>query len=1028
VTIRGINFLPTTRIRMGFPAPNGTENLLMDATVSADGTTIIGRVPPLPDTELLGSRDVNAEDERGRDVLPGGICYLPNPLETDPQAISLRALQAASSVPLEVAWRNGFPGAVLGRVAVGDGSPEERARTFVRGYKDFFRLRNPDEELQLKRVSQEGLDDVRLVQSHRGIRVHGAEIVVTLSGGEVVAVTGNLLPLAALDQSGFQINPQLTAAQAIELARIDEGIQRPVEELEAVTQLLIYDERLFTEAPLDTHLAWKVTMNFAAHEIVVDAHTGAIVARLPVDRSHDFDLDIQDAEGEANAKDDKCFDLSDDVDVADEDDFNSDYDGDLDAVLADRFARDCWTYFHHHFHWGGHDNDGGQFEIFIHTTIDPTHIASWTAGCETMQFAEGAVDYEIMVHEFTHAIISTTSELEGRFQAGALNEHYADTMAVIADRERGEIDPEAPGSGQPINWMFGENRRAPQPTYEARNFQDPTTRTNRAGQPDRMPPCCVTTMPSEANDYGGVHSNNGIPNKAAYLMIEGGSFQGYLVRGLGAAKVRLIKFAAMRYLASNADFAAARVREIAAAEYFIREGQGGITREDICTIRNGWAAVGVGQGDSDCDGTEDARNDLDGDFISNRIDNCPTVFNPGQEDPDGDGIGSACDNCPGKSNPGQEDLDLDGEGDACDNDLDGDGCPNQRDQHPTSAVARSGSYVSATCNPRGGDVYASEAGQHDGDGLRDCEDLDDDGDGIPDDPDPCPLVPGIDPGQCQEFRNCGVTPKDWWLICAFGGCNDYQARFNDVINPDPTRTLIFDQVQIVNQTLYLQPSFGTTVQQVSRLLVPQIGPAGFAPASASRWRVELWTRPSVGQPARLAAVVGDFDPASVQLFQTESGILLAFNPPRAGDPATLGATWQIGVDPSAATADEDGDGLPDGWEIRYGLQPGNPNDAGLDTDGDGATNLAEFEAGTNPNDAASVFRILRIERAGGLVRVDFVGTAARRFQLERCSDLNLSEWIPVGPGLTGRGGVSSLSDLDSSAGSPMFYRLRSMAD
>jgi hypothetical protein len=184
----------------------------------------------------------------------------------------------------------------------------------------------------------------------------------------------------------------------------------------------------------------------------------------------------------------------------------------------------------------------------------------------------------------------------------------------------------------------------------------------------------------------------------------------------------------------------------------------------------------------------------------------------------------------------------------------------------------------------------------------------------------------------------------------------------------------------------------------------------------------------VGQPARLAAVVGDFDPASVQLFQTESGILLAFNPPRAGDPATLGATWQIGVDPSAATADEDGDGLPDGWEIRYGLQPGNPNDAGLDTDGDGATNLAEFEAGTNPNDAASVFRILRIERAGGLVRVDFVGTAARRFQLERCSDLNLSEWIPVGPGLTGRGGVSSLSDLDSSAGSPMFYRLRSMAD
>ena len=35
--------------------------------------------------------------------------------------------------------------------------------------------------------------------------------------------------------------------------------------------------------------------------------------------------------------------------------------------------------------------------------------------------------------------------------------------------------------------------------------------------------------------------------------------------------------------------------------------------------------------------------DTDGDGIPDNIDNCPTVFNPGQFDTDGDGIGNVCD-------------------------------------------------------------------------------------------------------------------------------------------------------------------------------------------------------------------------------------------------------------------------------------------------------------------------------------------------------------------------------------------------
>lgn len=76
--------------------------------------------------------------------------------------------------------------------------------------------------------------------------------------------------------------------------------------------------------------------------------------------------------------------------------------------------------------------------------------------------------------------------------------------------------------------------------------------------------------------------------------------------------------------------------------------------------------------------------DPDRDNIATSIDNCPDVYNPGQEDSDGDNVGDACDtdadndgvddsvdNCPNLANPEQIDVDLDDIGDACDDELPG---------------------------------------------------------------------------------------------------------------------------------------------------------------------------------------------------------------------------------------------------------------------------------------------------------------------------------------------------------------------
>ncbi|MBI4179812.1 hypothetical protein HY522_10370 [bacterium] len=68
--------------------------------------------------------------------------------------------------------------------------------------------------------------------------------------------------------------------------------------------------------------------------------------------------------------------------------------------------------------------------------------------------------------------------------------------------------------------------------------------------------------------------------------------------------------------------------------------------------------------------------------------------------------------------------------------------------------------------------------------------------------------------------------------------------------------------------------------------------------------------------------------------------------------------FQNSLDPllflDAASFDADGDGLPDYYELQIGLNPNSAADALLDPDGDGFTSLQEFQSATDPFDAISV--------------------------------------------------------------------------
>jgi hypothetical protein len=161
----------------------------------------------------------------------------------------------------------------------------------------------------------------------------------------------------------------------------------------------------------------------------------------------------------------------------------------------------------------------------------------------------------------------------------------------------------------------------------------------------------------------------------------------------------------------------------------------------------------------------DDNADADNDGVPDACDTCPFESNPGAEqdaDDDNDGIPNACDNCAEIGNGNQTDTDGDGIGDACDTcgegddsaDADGDGIPDACDTEECDNVDNDG------------DGMVDEGfDDTDNDGIADCVDteecdgIDNDGDGMIDegfdDTDNDGIADCVDTEECDGIDNDG---------------------------------------------------------------------------------------------------------------------------------------------------------------------------------------------------------------------------------------------------------------------------------
>lgn len=171
---------------------------------------------------------------------------------------------------------------------------------------------------------------------------------------------------------------------------------------------------------------------------------------------------------------------------------------------------------------------------------------------------------DVVAHEFTHSVISATCDLEYLNQSGAINESYADILGNLIENDNDNV------------WLMAEDVEP----GGIRNLTNP----NEFKQPEKvngkyMHSYCNKNHKHKFCDKGGVHTNSGIVNHAAYLMWQNG------IRD----KVKLAKVfsKSMDYMVKTTDFLGCRAAVLRAARDL------NLTTNEITIIANAFSEVGI---------------------------------------------------------------------------------------------------------------------------------------------------------------------------------------------------------------------------------------------------------------------------------------------------------------------------------------------------------------------------------------------------------------------------------------------------
>ncbi|WP_143317676.1 M4 family metallopeptidase [Clostridium sp. HBUAS56017] len=248
------------------------------------------------------------------------------------------------------------------------------------------------------------------------------------------------------------------------------------------------------------------------------------------------------------------------------------------AVSAHYFAGVVYDFYKNLFNRTSIDNNGMNLVSTVHygsnynnAFWDGSQMVYGDGDGSTFTYLSG--DLDVVGHEMTHGVTERTANLTYQDQSGALNESISDILGVLIQTyDRYNVKNGGTWEFNSSDWVVGDDVYTPNKPGDAlRSLANPTL----YDQPDNM-----SDYVNTSSDNGGVHTNSGIPNKAAYLVAQ----------SIGCEKTAKIYYRGLtEYMTSSTNFLGSRNALVQAATDLY-----GANSAEVSAINNAYAAVGIG--------------------------------------------------------------------------------------------------------------------------------------------------------------------------------------------------------------------------------------------------------------------------------------------------------------------------------------------------------------------------------------------------------------------------------------------------
>ena len=421
-------------------------------------------------------------------------------------------------------------------------SPQGKANEFLAANFKAFNLISEKDMVFVEEVTDNyGLKNVYYRQYYQGVPVYDGTLKFHFNGkGQLTSLNGNTI-------SNIKVSTKAAVSQA-EAGSIakkmvaQQGITNSTAPLEIrKNNLLIFPKNLVQGGQVISYLAYEVEVTNKSDVrefLFIDAQTGELVEQFtgihPIDRKlyekNTNAANLKWKEGDALP-------------------------GTLDQWQQSEVitSEHVYNFFKNAFNYISFNNADATM---ITVNNDPgisCPNANWNG--VTANYCTGTASDDVVAHEWGHAYTEYTSGLIYQYQSGALNESYSDVWGETIDLLNGYDD-----AGENLDvrtgttcsgtqrWKMGEKATAF--GSPIRDMWNPNCNNNPGSVLDASFYYCGT------GDSGGVHRNSGVTNHLYALLVDGGTYNGYTITGIGFVKAAHLWWRAQNnYLTPTSDFA-----------------------------------------------------------------------------------------------------------------------------------------------------------------------------------------------------------------------------------------------------------------------------------------------------------------------------------------------------------------------------------------------------------------------------------------------------------------------------------------